>query len=234
MPGGSFPCIAVSHSDTLSLGISKGIGRKPIGSAHPPHTFGACKWDAAQSFQGVGAMFRIVKYRNDSGKILMTIETDDQMAADFCRFFGTINKFVDLFNYRIRSAKSFDLYQKTAPHKMALLKKEFAEQLKRFRCMPGTRIERMRILKEIRVSNGEQVPLDRIEAEIKRAIQHEKEDNLAKIKKLSDSGKSSKEISIHLGIPKSTVVRYLKKLTPPENPPEEDSRPENVVPLKGA
>jgi hypothetical protein len=76
--------------------------------------------------------------------------------------------------------------------------------------------------------------LDRIEAEIKRTIQYEKEDNLQKIKKLSDSGKSSNEISIHLGIPKSTVVRYLKKLILPENPPEEDSRPENVVPLKGA
>ncbi len=85
-------------------------------------------------------MFKIIKYRNHSGKILMTIETDDQMAADFCRFFGTINKFLDLFNYRVRSAKSFDLYQKTAPHKLALLKKEFAEQLKQFRSMPGTRI----------------------------------------------------------------------------------------------
>jgi hypothetical protein len=117
---------------------------------------------------------------------------------------------------------------------MALLKKEFAEQLERFRSMPGTRIERMRILKEIRVSNGEQVPLDRIEAEIRRAIQYEKEDILQEIKKLSDSGKSSKEISIHLGIPKSTVVGYLKKLRPPENPQEEDSRLENAVPLKGA
>jgi hypothetical protein len=78
-----------------------------------------------------------------SGKIQATIETDDQTVGDFICFFGSINKFVDLFTYRIRSAKSFDLYQKTAPHKMALLKKEFAEQLERFRIMPGTRIERM-------------------------------------------------------------------------------------------
>jgi len=179
-------------------------------------------------------MFRVIKYRNVSGKIQATIETDDQTVADFIRFFGSINKFVDLFHYRMRSAKSFDLYQKTAPHKMALLKKEFAEQLERFRSMPGTRIERMRTLKEIRVSNGEQVPLDRIEAEIRRAIQYEKEDNLAKIKKLSDSGKSSKEISIDLGIPKSTVVRYLKKLRPPENPPEAVSRLASIAPLKEA
>ena len=178
---------------------------------------------ASPNFLGVRMMFKIIKYRNHSGKIQMTIETDDQMAADFCRFFGTINKFVDLFNYRVRSAKSFDLYQKTAPHKMTLLKKEFAEQLERFRSMPGTRIERMRILKEIRVSNGEQVPLDRIEAEIKRAIQYEKEDILVKIKKLTESGKSPTEISVLLGKPKSTVVRYLKKLRPPETPPEKVS-----------
>ena len=134
--------------------------------------------------RGWSHVSEIIKYRNHSGKILMTIETDDQMAVDFCRFFGTINKFVDLFNYRVRSAKSFDLYQKTAPHKLALLKKEFAEQLERFRSMPGTRIERMRILKEIRVSNGEQVTLDRIEAEIRRAIQYDKEEILVKIKSL--------------------------------------------------
>jgi len=60
-------------------------------------------------------MFKIIKYRNHSGKIQMTIETDDQMAADFCRFFGTINKFVDLFNYRVRSAKSSDLTDPLTP-----------------------------------------------------------------------------------------------------------------------
>ena len=179
-------------------------------------------------------MFRVIKYRNVSGKIQATIETDDQTVADFIRFFGSINKFVDLFHYRMRGAKSFDLYQKTAPHKLALLKKEFAEQLARFRSMPGTRNERMRILKEIRVSNGEQVPLDRIEAEIRRAIQYEKEENLSKIRKLSDSGKSAKEISIHMGMPKSTVVRYLKKLRPPETPPEAVSRLASIAPLKGA
>ena len=69
---------------------------------------------APPNFLGVRIMFKIIKYRNHSGKIQMTIETDDQMAADFCRFFGTINKFVDLFNYRVRSAKSFDLLPKNS------------------------------------------------------------------------------------------------------------------------
>jgi hypothetical protein len=174
-------------------------------------------------------MFKIIKYRNHSGKILMTIETDDQMAADFCRFFGTINKFVDLFNYRVRSAKSFDLYQKTAPHKLALLKKEFAEQLERFRSMPGTRIERMRILKEIRVANGDPVTMDRIDAEIRRAKQYEKEDNLLKIKSLLDGGKSINDIVNTMKLPKTTVLRMIKQLRPTEPPPEEALRSSKIV-----
>jgi len=180
-------------------------------------------------------MFKIIKYRNHSGKIQMTIETDDQMAADFCRFFATVNKFVDLFHYRVRSAKSFDLYQKTAPHKLALLKKEFAEQLERFRRMPGTRIERMRILKEIRVSNGDPITLDRIDAEIRRAIQYEKDDIKLIIKSLLDNGKSLNEIVKIVNLPKSTVARFIKRLRPPEPPPEEASlAPENASRSKGA
>jgi len=60
-------------------------------------------------------MFRTVKYRNKSGKILITFETNDQMAADLCRFFGTVNKFLYLFHYRLRSAKNYDLCQKQLP-----------------------------------------------------------------------------------------------------------------------
>ncbi|MHB1024741.1 MAG: hypothetical protein ACYC24_03425 [Desulfobacteria bacterium] len=179
-------------------------------------------------------MFRVIKYRNVSGKIQATIETDDQTVGDFIRFFGSINKFVDLFTYRMRSAKSFDLYQKTEPHKMALHKKELAEQLERFRAMPGTRIERMRTLKEIRVSNGERVTLDLIDVEIRHAMQYEKEETLEKIKKLRDSGKSLNDIAKALGFPKTTVARYLNKLRPPENPQEEDSRLEKAVPIERA
>lgn len=157
-------------------------------------------------------MFKIVDYRNVSGQILITIETDDQMAADFCRFFGSVNKFVDLFHYRMRSAKNIDLYQRTAPHKMALHKKNIADQLERFRSMPGTRIERMRILKEIRCSNGDRVTLDGIDAQIRLGMKYEKENKLAKIKGLHDDGKSLDAIADTLKIPKTTVARYVRKI----------------------
>jgi len=64
---------------------------------------------------GVRMMFKIIKYRNLFGKIQSTIETDDQMAADFCRFFGSVNKFLDLFHNRLRAAKGSDLYQNSSP-----------------------------------------------------------------------------------------------------------------------
>jgi hypothetical protein len=180
-------------------------------------------------------MFRVIKYRNVSGKIQATIETDDQTMADFLRFFGSVNKFVDLFHYRMRSAKSFDLYQKTAPHKMALHKKNIAEQLERFRVMPGTRIERMRILKEIRVSNGERVTLDQIDVEIRHAMRYEKEDKLLLIKKYINDGKSLNDISKIMNLPKSTVRRLIIQLRPPETPTEKPSiAPESVSPPKGA
>ena len=101
--------------------------------------------------------------------------------------------------------------------------------------MSGTRVERMRILKEIRVSNGEQVTLDRIEAEIRRAIRYEKEDRMAKIKELLDKGKSLNDIGKVMNLPKSTVARLIKQLRPPEPPPEEASvAPERVSRTKGA
>ena len=130
----------------------------------------------------------------------------------------------------MRSAKSFDLYQKTAPHKLALLKKEFAEQLEQFRKMPGTRIERMRTLKEIRVSNGERVTLDQIDSELRHAKKNESDILLNSIKDMYDKGKSLSDISSSLNLPKSTVSRYLKKLRPPE-PPAEKPPVDNSVAL---
>ena len=95
--------------------------------------------------------------------------------------------------------------------------------------MPGTRIERMRILKEIRVSNGDPVTLDRIDVEIRRAIQYGKEDNRLKVKSLLNDEKLLNEIALTMNLPKTTVARMIKQLCPPEPPPEEPAlSPENV------
>jgi hypothetical protein len=175
-------------------------------------------------------VFKIIDFRNNSGKIIITIETTDQATADFLRFFDAANKFSDLFHYRMKTAKGIDGYQKTAPHKMALARKEYAEQLERYLQLSGTRLEKFRMLKEIRISNGERVTLDRIEAEISLAIKYEKEDVLSKIKVLLDNGKSLNDISKALELPKTTVARYIKRLRPPEPPSEKPSR--NLSPYR--
>jgi len=120
---------------------------------------------------------------------------------------------------------------KTAPPKMALLKKEFAEQLDRFRNMPGTRIDRMRILKEIRVSNGEPATLYRIDAEIRRAIRYENVERLLIIKGIHEKRKPLREIPSSLKLPKSTIARFIRKLRHPGNPPEADSRFASIAPI---
>ena len=148
-------------------------------------------------------MFRITKYRNVSGKIILTIETNDQTVKDFLRFFGSANKFVELFHYRVRAAKGFNLYQKTVPVKLAQVDKLYAEQLERFHELPGSRIQRLRLLKEIRESNGEKVTLDRLDAEIRIAVKQEKRKHLEKINELSETGKTLTERCAVIALPPS-------------------------------
>jgi len=112
---------------------------------------------------------------------------------------------------------------------MALVRKAQAEQLDRFRSMPGTRIERMRTLKEIRDSNGERVTLDQIDSELRHAKKNEIDILLNIIKDMSDKGKSLSDISTSLNLPKSTVSRYLKKLRPPETPAEKPHVDDSVA-----
>jgi len=180
-------------------------------------------------------VFRITKYRNVSGKIILTIETNDQTVKDFLRFFGSANKFVELFHYRVRAAKGFNLYQKTVPLKLAQVDKLYAEQLERFHELPGSRIQRLRLLKEIRESNGDKDTLDRLDAEIRIAIKQGKRNHLEKIKEFFEAGKSLTEICVEIDLQKSTIARYLRKLRSPENPSKfVPTSPEACTAPKGA
>ena len=95
--------------------------------------------------------------------------------------------------------------------------------------MTGTRIERMRILKEIRVSQGERVTLDQIDVELRHAKQYEKEDNLLIVKSLLDGGKSLNEIVNKMNLTKSTVARLIKLLVP-RNPRQKNP----LLPLRAS
>ncbi len=158
-------------------------------------------------------MFKITDFHRVDDKIRMVIETDDQSSVLFFKFFSDIQKFIETYHFNLRSASQIDLYQKNKPARMAQVNRFYAEQLETFRKLKGTRIERFRLIKMLRESNGDPVTLDRIMAEIKIAIENERIEKLNKISQLANNGYSISQISNEMGIPKSTVSRYCRKVT---------------------
>jgi len=120
----------------------------------------------------------------------------------------------------MRMGKGIDRYKKTLPGKIRIVQKEQAAQLKRFRQLPGSRAERLRVLKEIRIANGEKATLDLIDAEIRHAMNREKELLRARIEKMRAEGKSVTAICKATKVPASTIYLHLKKVDrPPEDRP---------------
>jgi hypothetical protein len=79
-----------------------------------------------------------------------------------------------------------------------------------FRELPGTRPQRLKILKEMYISNGTYITQDRLDAMIKMAQEEEKKVTLLRIKKLIHKGMSLSDIASTLNVPKSTVARYAR------------------------
>ena len=176
-------------------------------------------------------MFKITDFHRSGDMIRMVIETDDPSSVLFFRFFSDIQKFIDLYHFLLRSASQIDLYQKNKPARMAQLKCFRTEQLETFRKLKGTRIERFRLIKVLRESNGDKVTLGRIMAEIKIALDEERNEVFNKVSQLSIKGYSITQISTEIGIPKSTVSRYLKKVSS-EHIKVISSPPSMVLPLR--
>ena len=178
-------------------------------------------------------MFKITDFHRVDEKIRMVIETDDPSSVLFFQFFSDIQKFIEMYHFKLRSASQIDLYQKNKPARMAQVNQFYAEQLTTFRKLKGTRLERFRLIKVLRESNGDEVTLDRIMAEIKIAIENEQNEKLRKVYQLSNKGYSLNQISKKMGIPKSTISRYCKKVEQEHNNNKELSLvPSRVLPLR--
>jgi transcriptional regulator with XRE-family HTH domain len=160
----------------------------------------------------------------------MVIETDDPSSVLFFQFFSDIQKFIDLYHFRLRSASQVDLYQKNGPTRMEQAYAAYTQQLTQYRKLPGTRMEKLRLLKGLRTTMGENVTLDTIISEIKIAIEIERKEKLYSIHQLSKEGYSLQQISNKIGLPKSTVSRYLKKVIP-ETDKDISPSPSMVLPL---
>lgn len=126
------------------------------------------------------------------------------------RFLSEADKFAELFNYKAKTASRLDSSQKSNPEKMVHARRSRADLLKKFREIPGSTAQRMRILKEMFLSEGIQITLDRLSAKLQLARVEEKLHQQTLVKRLKRKGNSCDEISSALNIPKSTVARYTK------------------------
>ena len=97
----------------------------------------------------------------------MVTETDDSSFVLFFRFFSHIKKFIETYYFLQRSASQIDLSHKNRPLKLEQASLARRKQLQLFRELEGSRYERIRLLKEIRATQGENVTIDRISAQIK-------------------------------------------------------------------
>jgi hypothetical protein len=176
-------------------------------------------------------MFKITDFRRTGDKIQMVIETDDPSSVLFFQFFSDIQKFIELYHFRLRSASQIDLYQKNGPARMEQVYAAYARQLAQYRKLPGTRIEKLRLLKGLRNTMGDNVTLDSIISEIKIALEIERKENLYRIHQLSKEGYTLTQISTKMCLPKSTVSRYLKKVIP-ETDNNISPAPSMILPLR--
>ena len=162
----------------------------------------------------------------------MVIETDDSSSVLFFRFFSDIQKFIETYYFLQRSASQIDLSQKNRPVKLEQASLARRKQLQLFRELEGSRYKRLRVLKELRAIKGENVTIDRISTQIQLAMEEERAQLLDNVHHLSKKGYSSQQISKEIGIPKSTVSRYLK-LSPSPTPKKKVSPiPSRVLPLR--
>jgi hypothetical protein len=176
-------------------------------------------------------MFKILDFHRKDGKIRMVIETDDSSSVLFFQFISDIQKFIETYYFLQRSASQIDLSQKNRPLKLEQASLARRKQLQLFRELEGSRYQRLRVLKELRAIHGENVTIDRLSAQIQYAIEEEKVHLIDKVNELSKKGYSSQQISKEIGIPKSTVSRYLK-LASPTPKKKVSPLPSRVLPLR--
>lgn len=134
-------------------------------------------------------MFKIIDYRNSSGKILITIESDDFTAALFLRFMSEADKFAEIFHYRQRIEKNVALIQKGKHERMAHARQIRAELLKMYKEISGSRRQRLKILYEMCLLEGMEITQDRLITKLQIAMEEEKIHKQTLIKVLIRKGK---------------------------------------------
>jgi len=119
-------------------------------------------------------MFKIIDYRSSSGKILITIETDDLTSSLFLQFLSEADKFAELFHYRLTTEKRIDSSQKNKPEQLARATKSRADLLKKYKEIIGSRQQRLKILRQMCITEGSEITQDRLIEKLHLAIEEDK------------------------------------------------------------
>jgi hypothetical protein len=159
-------------------------------------------------------MFKIIDYRNSSGKILITIETDDLTSSLFLQFLSEADKFAELFHYRLTIEKRIDSSQKNKPEQLARATKSSAALLKKYKEIIGSPQQRLKILRQMCITEGIEITQDRLAAKLQLATEEEILHKQTPVKMLKRKDKTLDDIASALSIPKSTVARYAGRRKP--------------------
>lgn len=119
-------------------------------------------------------MFKIIDYRSSSGKILITIETDDLTSSLFLQFLSEADKFAELFHYRLTTEKRIDSSQKNKPEQLTRATKSRADLLKKYKEIIGSRQQRLKILRQMCITEGSEITQDRLIEKLHLAIEEDK------------------------------------------------------------
>lgn len=113
-------------------------------------------------------------------------------------------------HYRLTTESRIDLSQKNRSEQMAQARNSRGDLQRKYREIKGSRPQRIRIQKEMLITEGMKITQNRIAAKLQMAIEEEKLLKQLVVKWLICKGKTIEDIASTLSISKSTVARYAR------------------------
>lgn len=155
-------------------------------------------------------MFQVTAVSFVRNGIKAILVLDDPADLMFLRFMREAERFAERFHHKVRIAKRVHERELDAPRRLAQARGDRGRLLAAYRSLPGSRRDRMRNLKTLLERQGRKVTTGGLEASLSVAVQEDRDVRVARIRDLSDQGRSVREIGRILGIPPATVDRLKK------------------------
>lgn len=175
-------------------------------------------------------MFCIRDVRMEGEKIVMTMETTDVQDLLYVRFLRKAAEFADSFSYRVSAYGKAARREREMAERAPLDRADRSKLLAVFRTIPGARADRLRTFRGILAAQGRPATATTVVSLLTLARAEEREEQAGQIRAAIAAGRSTRDISKAIGIPKSTVDRLRKDA--PESP-RIDERPARPLPSPG-